>query len=156
MEFNIEIRHLPGRANGRADALSRRPDYDIGSRDNEDVIVIPEHIMVRAMEVLGTQPMQDESVLLPWVDPHKLKKVEDVWYKDGQLVVTGGLPDKQIILQRHHDAPAYGHPGINKTTQLVERGYWWPQMKNDIMDYVKGCADCQRHKVNLRPTKAPL
>ena len=24
------------------------------------------------------------------------------------------------------------------------------------MDYVKGCADCQRHKVNLRPTKAPL
>ena len=29
-------------------------------------------------------------------------------------------------------------------------------MKNDIMGYVKGCADCQRHKVNLRPTKAPL
>ena len=29
-------------------------------------------------------------------------------------------------------------------------------MKNDIMDYIKGCADCQRHKVNLRPTKAPL
>ena len=29
-------------------------------------------------------------------------------------------------------------------------------MKNDIMDYVKGCAECQRHKVNLRPTKAPL
>ena len=29
-------------------------------------------------------------------------------------------------------------------------------MKNDIMDYVKGCAECQRHKVNLRPTRAPL
>ena len=29
-------------------------------------------------------------------------------------------------------------------------------MKNDIMDYVKGCADCQQHKVNLQPTKAPL
>ena len=24
------------------------------------------------------------------------------------------------------------------------------------MDYVKGCAECQRHKVNNRPTKAPL
>ena len=106
--------------------------------------------------MLGKQPTQDESILLPWVDPHKLKKVEDLWYKDGRLVVTGGLTDKQIILRRHHDAPAYGHPGINKTTQLVERGYWWPRMKNDIMDYIKGCADCQRHKVNLRPTKAPL
>ena len=112
--------------------------------------------MVRALEVLGTQPTQNEDILLPWVDSHKLKKVEGIWYKDGRLAVTGGLKDKQLILRRHHDAPAYGHPGINKTTQLVERGYWWPRMKNDIMDYVKGCADCQRHKVNLRPTKVPL
>jgi hypothetical protein len=29
-------------------------------------------------------------------------------------------------------------------------------MRIDITDYVKGCADCQRHKVNTRPTKAPL
>ena len=29
-------------------------------------------------------------------------------------------------------------------------------MKLDIMDYMKGCADCQRHKVNNRPTRAPL
>ena len=149
MEFDIEIRHLPGQANGRADALSRRPDYNTGTHDNENIVIIPEHIMVRALEVLGTQPTQDEDILLPWVGPHKLKKVENAWYKDGRLVVTGGLTDKQTILRRHHDAPAYGHPGINKTTQLVERGYWWPRMKNDIMDYVKGCAECQRHKVNL-------
>ncbi len=24
------------------------------------------------------------------------------------------------------------------------------------MDYVKGCAECQQHKVNTRPTKVPL
>jgi hypothetical protein len=29
-------------------------------------------------------------------------------------------------------------------------------MRMDVTDYVKGCADCQRHKVNTRPTKAPL
>jgi hypothetical protein len=29
-------------------------------------------------------------------------------------------------------------------------------MRQDIMEYVKGCAECQRHKVNTRPTKAPL
>ena len=156
MEFDIEIRHLPGHTNGRADALSRRPDYDTGTRDNENVIIIPEHIMIRAMEVLGTQPSQEESVLLLRINPHKLKKVENVWYKDGHLVVMGGLKDKQLILRRHHDTPAYGHPGINKTTQLVEREYWWLHMKNNIMDYVKGCADCHCHKVNLRPTKAPL
>ena len=29
-------------------------------------------------------------------------------------------------------------------------------MKTDIMEYVRGCAECQRHKVNNRPTKASL
>jgi hypothetical protein len=38
----------------------------------------------------------------------------------------------------------------------MERLYWWPRMRIDITEYVKGCADCQRHKVNTRPTKAPL
>ena len=128
----------------------------MGTYDNKNVIAIPEHIMVRAMEVLGMQPTQEEGILLPWVDPHKLKKVDNVWYKDGRLVITGDLKDKQLILYHHHDAPAYGHPSINKTTQLVERGYWWLCMKNDIMDYIKGCADCQCHKVNLQLTKVPL
>ena len=29
-------------------------------------------------------------------------------------------------------------------------------MKLDIVEYVKGCAECQRHKVNNRPTQAAL
>ena len=94
MEYDIEIRHLPGKSNGRADALSRRPDYDIGTRDNENVIVIPEHVFVRTMKVLGITPPQDDAILRPWIDPHRLKKIDDKWYKDGRLVVTGELKDK--------------------------------------------------------------
>jgi hypothetical protein len=29
-------------------------------------------------------------------------------------------------------------------------------MRQDITEYVKGCANCQCHKVNNQPTKAPL
>jgi hypothetical protein len=39
---------------------------------------------------------------------------------------------------------------------MVECNYWWPQLRGNVKDYVQGCADCQRHKVNTRPTKAPL
>ena len=46
MEFNIEIHHLPGRANGRADTLSRQPDYNMGMRDNKIIVIILEHVMV--------------------------------------------------------------------------------------------------------------
>jgi hypothetical protein len=94
--------------------------------------------------------------LKPWIDPHQLKQHQGVWYKDGSQVVTGDMKAKRSIIQLHHDAPIYGHPGISKTIQLTERLYWWPKMRPDITKYVKGCADCQRHKVNMRPTKAPL
>jgi hypothetical protein len=71
-------------------------------------------------------------------------------------MVTGDDEAKRHIIQSHHNSPVYGHPGISKTIQLTERLYWWPRMRIDITEYVKGCADCQRHKVNTQPTKAPL
>ena len=156
MEFDFEIRHIPGKANSRADALSRRPDYDTGLHDNENVIVLPESVFVWAVTVATPEEGQDEEILKPWIDPHKLKRVNGVWYKEGKRVVTNTVEGKRSIVKSRHDPPVYGHPGISKTTQLVERDYWWPRMKLDIADYVKGCAECQRHKVNNRPTRAPL
>jgi hypothetical protein len=155
-EYNFEIRHIKGTANGRADALSRRPDYDQGHEDNQNIVVLPEQVFARAMEVLPDNTNQEESTLKPWIDPHQLKQHQGVWYKDGRQVVTGDIEAKRHIIQSHHDSPVYGHPGISKTIQLTERLYWWPRMRVDITEYVKGCADCQRHKVNTRPTKAPL
>ncbi len=34
---------------------------------------------------------QDKTLIKPWVDAHKLKKVNGTWYKDRRQVVTGGL-----------------------------------------------------------------
>jgi len=86
---------------------------------------------------------QNEDLLKPWINTHGLKKVEGVWYKDGRRVVTGGLSHYQLLIQAHHDLPVYGHPGINKTNHLVNQRYWWLNMRKDVTEYVKGCADCQ-------------
>ncbi len=154
-EYDLEISHLKGSANGRADALSRRPDYDQGSKDNEDVTVLPDEIFARAT-IIPEEAPQDEEQIKAWVDPHKLKKINDIWYHQGQRVVTGDIDERRTLIKAKHDLPVHGHPGISKTVQIVERTHWWPRMKQDVIDYVKGCADCQRMKVNNRPTKAPL
>ncbi len=57
-EYDFEIRHLPGRLNGRADALSRRPGYDQGENDNKDVVVLPDHVFVRAGATQRAPPMR--------------------------------------------------------------------------------------------------
>ena len=124
MEFDFEIRHIPGKANSQADALSRRPDYDQGMHDNENIIVLPESVFIRTVTIASNEEKQDKATIKSWVDPHKLKRVNDVWYKQGRCVITGSLADKRIIIKLCHDPPVYGHPGISKTTQLVERDYW--------------------------------
>ena len=45
-EFDIELKHIPGTTNGRADALSRRPDYDQGTQDNENITVLPDPLFI--------------------------------------------------------------------------------------------------------------
>jgi hypothetical protein len=155
-EYNIEIRHIKGTANGRADALSRRPDYDQGVEDNANVTVLPERLFTRTIATVEPRYHQDEEILKLWIDPHQLKLLDGIWYKEGRVVVTKELQGKRKIIRAHHDSPVHGHPGINRTTQIVERNYWWPQLRQEVKDYVQGCADCQRHKVNNRPTKAPL
>jgi hypothetical protein len=141
-EFDIELRHIPGKSNGRADALSRRPDYDQGERDNEDVTVLPDHMFARTTTTANPDSevtliprfisSQDEDILRPWIDPHNLKKLNGEWWKDHRRVVTGDQELRRKIIHNHHDLVAYGHPGISRTTELVSRFYWWPNLAKDV------------------------
>jgi hypothetical protein len=68
----------------------------------------------------------------------------------------GDTETQHNIIKNHHDLPAYGHPGISQTTDLVTRYHWWPNMAKEVQNYVKGCTKCQRHKINTQARKAPL
>ncbi len=153
-KYNVVLPHIPGKANGRADALSRRPDYNQGDKDNKNVTVLPDHMFIWAVTIETPQQEQRLSLIRKWVDAHRLKEFNRKWYKDGRFIITGDLDQKQAILRNLHDAPAAGHPGIARTRKIVTRHYWWLQMAKDIKDYVKGCTQCQQNKVNTQGVKA--
>ena len=158
-EYNIKLKNIPGRENRRADMLSRRPDFDQGEKDNQDVVVLPEEMFIRSgiiSYIPEEPPQQDEGIIRQWAGTHDLKKISGEWWKDACKVVTGGRQDKRKIIQAYHDVPAYRHPGISRTKNLVAKYYWWPQLTKDVQEYVKGCAQCQQNKVNTHPQKAPL
>ena len=86
-EFPIRIQHIPGRTNTCADALSRCPDYDQGEKDNENIIVLPERLFIKAALI-----EQDSNILCLWINAHNLTKHEGRWWKDNRKVITGDLP----------------------------------------------------------------
>lgn len=78
-----------------------------------------------------------------------------ILYKDKVYVP----PDEDLrreIVRDHHDPPVMGHPGIQKTYELLTREYWWPGMRNFVTHFVRGCAICQSMKTNTHPTKPGL
>jgi len=66
------------------------------------------------------------------------------------------LKEKQSILRQHHNSPTAGHPGIKETLCKVSKQHSWPGLKQFVTNYVKGCKNCQRYKINRHPLKSPL
>ena len=153
--FDLQIDHVPGKANPVADALSRATHGPEGP----------------VLAVMGRKKPRDKRILTPpaaewWTEIREASKVDPwfstaantkgltctdgIWYK-GHLVV---LPEavRQKCIAECHDSPYSGHKGIAKTMDLLRRDYWWPCMKKDVTQFVTTCAACQRNKArNQKP-----
>jgi hypothetical protein len=105
-------------ANGRADTLSRRPDYDQGVEDNNNVTVLPEHLLQESQQPSSHNTVKTKNILKAWIDPHQLKQLNRHLVQRRMNGVTKELQGKCKIIKAHHDPPVHGHPGINRTTQI--------------------------------------
>ena len=78
LRFNFILKHIPGSKMGKADSLSRRPDWEVEvERDNEDeMLVKPEWLEVRRMERV--------EIIVEGVD--LLEKVRKLKVKDNEVV----------------------------------------------------------------------
>ena len=50
------------------------------------------------------------------------------------------------LISRHHNDPLAGHFGIEKTRELIAQKYYWPTLRCDVEDYVRGCNVCLASK----------
>ena len=57
------------------------------------------------------------------------------------------------IVRLHHDTLIPGHPGTEKTLELMQHSYTWPGMPALVKDYVSRCDHCAQFKGS---NQAPL
>ena len=46
------------------------------------------------------------------------------------------------FLKKCHDGPVAGHCGVNPTLTELVKNYYWPNLRDDVEQYVKSCVTC--------------
>ena len=69
--------------------------------------------------------------------PEDWKDVEGVRQYWGLVYVPEIIRSKMISC--HHNDSLAEHFGIDKTRELVYRKYYWPSLRRDVENYVRGC-----------------
>ena len=106
-------------------------------------------------EQVHSHQLLQQDRLNKWTTIYPLKQIGELhWYGD-RLVVIDGTSLKRGVISLYHDSPTAGHLGISNTIWVIAQDFWWPAMKKDITEYVKGCTTCQTRKNKPNKPKPP-
>ena len=120
-DYNIRLLHKLGASN-HADALSRRPDHDTGTRDNDRVLALPDTLFLQAATttdldaaLIATQAAH-APLLSQWANSYSLQRHPNgSWWNGSRLVVVADNSLRKGVTSLYHDSPTAGHPSILKS-----------------------------------------
>ncbi|KAJ0393865.1 hypothetical protein P43SY_004717 [Pythium insidiosum] len=144
-EYNFTVVYKPGKLNVLADALSRRPDYELVhiSVASSDVFSLIRRLDAedRQCSVLsqltGGRPLGELGAQL-----HRYHERDGplhysgVFVEDPRVIVPSNEDFKHKIVFETHDTPAAGHLGRDKTSPQLSQTFWWPKMYKWVGTYV--------------------
>ena len=64
------------------------------------------------------------------------------------LVPKGKL--RLALLKECHDGPVARHRGVKPTLAELVKNYYWPNLRDDVEQYVKSCVTCQQNRTQFR------
>ena len=67
--------------------------------------------------------------------------------RGGKLFIPNAPAVRIEVIATNHDSKLAGHFGRSKTVQMISRSMYWPGMHEDVQEYVRTCAVCQRSKI---------
>ena len=146
MGYQFEVIYKPGIENKAADALSRvEENQELNSvvsnahwldfhKIKEEIRLDPTLTQLR--ETLQTDPAAKPGYTLR----------EELLFFKGRLVLPSTSSLIPTLLQEYHSTSVGGHSGFIRTYKRLARTFFWSGMRKAIMQFVKECEVCQRHK----------
>jgi len=138
------LKHIPESRMGKADSLSRRPDWEVGvARDNEDETLVKSkwlearrtervEVIVEGVDLLKKvrkSKVKDNEVVkaveemkqagVKMLRDEEWREVDSIMYKEGKVYMPKDNILRAEIIRLHHDTPVGGHRGQWKTVELV-------------------------------------
>jgi hypothetical protein len=164
-QYDFKIVHCKGTENGQADALSRRPDYELQGKTIEPAILKQQQdgsLTYNHHTLAATIELHEDPLIQKIIEATKGDKIiqemlensaenENLTTDDRGLVYLRNLvyiPDcmRNEVIKRHHDDPMHGHMGTEKTAELISRNYYFPNMRRKVQSYIQQCETCIRDK----------
>jgi deoxyuridine 5'-triphosphate nucleotidohydrolase len=147
----IEVEELEDTTRGSQGFGSSRTETQELRRTKESTTL--EEDIWRAYQSIPTN-LTEKTLTNP--PPTFTKDKDSIWYWQHWMIVPNNKDLWATVIRQYHDHKLAGHPGIYKTHKTLTRDYWWPTVKKDVQEYVKGCATCQRVKPRSISLAAPL
>jgi hypothetical protein len=63
-----------------------------------------------------------------------------------RIYVPNSHKMKNLILREMDNVPYHGHPYYEKNIAAVKSQYYWPDMKQEVVDFIAKCLECQKVK----------
>lgn len=60
------------------------------------------------------------------------------------------------LLVEYHATPTDGHMGMTKTTNCLLKNFDWPWLRQDVIEFISQCLDCQHVKYETKRTAGLL
>ncbi|CAL1288217.1 unnamed protein product [Larinioides sclopetarius] len=140
--------------NDNVSALSESVDDSDDSKFYSDAIKLKqEQIECVSLETVREQLKQRKGdfILIEGLIFHKDKILSE---PVAQLV----LPRSRVenVMKLAHESVFGGHMGVRKTKERIRYNFYWPNMSNDITDFVRTCMGCQLRRKNKIGDRAPI
>ena len=171
-EFTSDIRHIKGKFNIVADALSRVTTVDYVSIDGtcetatdlptvvSDILVSKQRTdLISPDRLARDQKKSDEMNSYRTVTTGL--KLEDIDIGQSTLLCDTSLGTPRPILPTTWTRSVFdkihglSHAGVRPTQKAISQRFVWHGMKKDIRRWCKECPDCQASNIH-RHTRAPL